>query len=127
MVRRPLRPRHRLAHSNLEKVMKIKLAVIVAVLDLIPVLVLVLPLLWIWQFQKDMEAIAEAAIAAFGPLQKIYDDPGGNIDDRWNLYRFFANRDTAKYGTTKYEVLGGCASACTLVLAVIDKSNICVC
>jgi hypothetical protein len=108
--------------------MKIKLAVIVAVLDLVPVLFLVLglALLWLWQFQKDMEAIAEAAIAAFGPLQKIYDDPGGNIYDSWNLYRFFANRDTDKYGITKYEVLGRCSSACTLVLAVIDKSNICV-
>jgi hypothetical protein len=106
--------------------MKIKLAVIVAVLDLVPVLVLALPLLWLWQFQKDMEAVAEAAIAAFGPVQKIYDDPGGNIGTYWDLYRFFANRDTAKYGITKYEILGECASACTLVLAVIDKSNICV-
>ena len=53
--------------------MKIKLAVIVAVLDLVPVLFLVLglALLWLWQFQKDMEAIAEAAIAAFGPLHGI--------------------------------------------------------
>ena len=102
--------------------MKIKLAVIVAVLDLVPVLFLVLglALLWIWQFQKDMEAIAEAALAAFGPVQKIYDDPGGNIGDRWDLYRFFA------YRNAKYEVLGECASACTLVLGVIDPSNICV-
>jgi hypothetical protein len=106
--------------------MKIKLPVIVAVLDLVPVLVLALPLFWLWQFEKDMEAIGKAAIAAFGPLQKIYDDPGGNVGDHWNLYWFFANRDTAKYGTTKYEILGRCASACTLVLAVIDKSNICV-
>jgi hypothetical protein len=100
--------------------MKIKLAVILAVLDLVPVLALALPLFWLWQFQKDMEAIADIAIAAFGPLQKIYDDPGGNAGDHWNLYRFFA------YRNAKYEVLGRCSSACTLVLGAIDPSNICV-
>jgi hypothetical protein len=72
------------------------------------------------QFNKDMQAIADAALAAFGPVQKIYDDPGGTIGDYWDLYRFFARRNT------KYEVLGSCASACTLVLGVIGKSNLCV-
>jgi hypothetical protein len=106
--------------------MKIKLAIIITVLDLVPVLALALPLVWLWQFQKDMDAMLEAVNAAFGPLQKIYDDTGGNVYDRWNLYRFFANRDTDKYGITKYEVLGRCSSACTLVLGAIDKWNICV-
>src|SRR5262249_46214918 len=70
----------------------------------------IIPGVTLRQFRKDMQAIADAALAAFGPVQKIYDDPGGTIGDHWDLHRFFASRNT------KYEVLGSCASACTLVL-----------
>jgi hypothetical protein len=77
----------------------------------------IMPGVTLRQFGKEMQAIADAA---FGPVQKIYDDPGGTLGDHLDLYRFFASRNT------KYEVLGSCASACTLVLSVIEKSNVCV-
>jgi len=80
----------------------------------------IMPGVTVKQFRKDMQDIADAALAAFGPVQKIYDDPGGILGERWDMYRFFARRNT------KYEVLGPCASACTMVLAVIEKSNVCV-
>jgi hypothetical protein len=80
----------------------------------------IMPGVTVRQFRKDMQDIADAALAAFGPVQKIYDSPGGTIGDHWDLYRFFARRGA------KYEVLGECASACTLVLGVIEKSNLCV-
>jgi hypothetical protein len=69
------------------------------------------------QFRKDIQ---DAIDAVTGPVFKIYDAPGGSIGDHWDLYRFYARRNT------KFEVLGDCASACALVLGAVDKSNLCV-
>ena len=52
----------------------------------------IMPGVTVKQFRKDMQDIADAALAAFGPVQKIYDDPGGILGERWDMYRFFARR-----------------------------------
>jgi hypothetical protein len=41
----------------------------------------IMPGVTVRQFRKDMQDIADAALAAFGPVQKIYDSPGGTIGD----------------------------------------------
>ena len=77
----------------------------------------VVPGVTVKQFRKDIQ---DAIDAVTGPVFKIYDAPGGSIGDHWDLYRFYARRNT------KFEVLGDCASACALVLGAVDKSNLCV-
>lgn len=54
------------------------------------------------------------------PTVKLMFEPGGNIHA--HLRRFSLIRES----NAKVEVLDTCASACTLVLAVIAKANLCI-